>query len=73
MVKDKANKRFRNLTINHPVIMGRRTYDSIPIRFKPLPQRTNIILSQDLAFNPGQKVIVAKSISEVGLLHVVGR
>ena len=35
--------RFRNLTSGHPVIMGRRTWLSIPKR--PLPNRTNIVLS----------------------------
>lgn len=30
------------------VIMGRKTYDSIPVKFKPLPKRYNIILSSTL-------------------------
>lgn len=34
---------FRKLTLNKPVIMGRRTYDSIGM---PLPKRTNIVLTQ---------------------------
>ena len=37
---------FRTLTINHVVIMGRKTWDSLPQRFKPLPQRTNIVVSR---------------------------
>ncbi len=36
-------KRFKKLTSGHPVIMGRKTYESLP--FKPLPKRKNIILS----------------------------
>lgn len=36
---------FRALTLNKPVIMGRRTYESIG---KPLPGRTNIVLTRDL-------------------------
>ncbi len=36
-------KRFKKLTSGHPVIMGRKTYESLP--FKPLPDRRNIILS----------------------------
>lgn len=35
---------FKDLTINHPVIMGRKTYDSLPI--KPLPDRINYVLSK---------------------------
>ena len=36
-------KHFKKLTSGHPVIMGRKTYESLP--FKPLPKRKNIILS----------------------------
>lgn len=36
-------KRFREITTGHPVIMGRKTYESIG---KPLPDRTNIVISR---------------------------
>ena len=36
-------KRFKKLTSGHPIIMGRKTYESLP--FKPLPNRKNIIIS----------------------------
>lgn len=36
-------KHFKDLTTGHPVIMGRKTYESIG---KPLPNRTNIVISQ---------------------------
>lgn len=39
-------KRFRNFTYGHPVIMGRKTYDSIPEKFKPLQGRRNIVVSE---------------------------
>ncbi len=38
---------FRRTTSGYPVVMGRRTWDSLPDRFKPLPGRTNIVLSRD--------------------------
>jgi dihydrofolate reductase len=41
---------FRALTQGKPVIMGRKTWDSLPR--KPLPGRTNIVLSRDGAFEP---------------------
>jgi dihydrofolate reductase len=40
-------RRFRAITIGHPVVMGRKTYDAIG---KPLPGRTNIVITRDAAF-----------------------
>lgn len=36
---------FRRTTTGHPVIMGRRTWESFPERFRPLPGRTNIVVT----------------------------
>ena len=39
--------RFKETTMGHPVVMGRRTYDSIAARLGgPLPGRTNVVLSR---------------------------
>lgn len=38
--------RFKALTLGHTVIMGRKTWDSLPARFRPLPQRRNLVLSR---------------------------
>jgi dihydrofolate reductase len=40
-------KRFKNLTTGHPIIMGRKTFESIG---KPLPNRTNIIVTRNKDF-----------------------
>jgi dihydrofolate reductase len=41
-------KHFKELTLGHPIIMGRNTYESIiKILGKPLPGRTNIVLAKD--------------------------
>jgi len=37
--------RFKKLTEGHIVIMGRRTWDSIPFKYRPLPNRTNIVVT----------------------------
>ena len=39
--------RFREVTMGHPVVMGRRTWDSIPGRFRPLPGRRNIVVTRN--------------------------
>ncbi|MFT3798647.1 dihydrofolate reductase [Microbacterium sp.] len=37
---------FRAITTGHPVIMGRRTWESFPDRFRPLPGRRNIVVTR---------------------------
>lgn len=39
--------RFRNLTTDHIVIMGRKTYEDIPLNFRPFKNRINVILSRN--------------------------
>ena len=38
---------FKETTMHHVVIMGRKNYESIPEKYRPLPNRTNVILSRD--------------------------
>jgi dihydrofolate reductase len=38
---------FRAVTMGCPVIMGRKTWDSLPPRFRPLPGRRNIVVTRD--------------------------
>ncbi|MDP2109045.1 MAG: dihydrofolate reductase, partial [Rhodocyclaceae bacterium] len=40
-------KHFKQLTSGHAVIMGRKTWESLPLRFRPLPGRLNIVLTRD--------------------------
>ena len=37
---------FRRTTMGCPVVMGRKTWDSLPARFRPLPGRRNLVLSR---------------------------
>ena len=41
---------FKATTKGHHVIMGRKNWESIPERFRPLPGRPNIVLSRDAEF-----------------------
>jgi dihydrofolate reductase len=40
-------KHFRRVTMGCPVIMGRKTWDSLPVRFRPLPGRRNVVITRD--------------------------
>ncbi len=38
---------FKKTTLGQPVIMGRKTWDSLPPKFRPLPGRLNVVISSD--------------------------
>ena len=42
---------FKRLTQGWPVIMGRKTWDSLPPRFRPLPGRTNLVITRQPDWN----------------------
>ncbi len=43
-------RHFRELTTGHPVVMGRRTWDSLPARFRPLPGRRNVVVTRNASW-----------------------
>ncbi len=45
---------FKRTTQGHPVIMGRKTWDSIPARFRPLPGRLNMVITHQADWLEGQ-------------------
>jgi dihydrofolate reductase len=54
---------FREQTQGHPVVMGRRTWDSLPERFRPLPGRLNVVVTRQSGWSaPG--AVVAGSLDE---------
>lgn len=56
-------RHFKDTTTGHPVIMGRTTYASLPDDYRPLPDRTNIVLTSRDTYGPDD-VITAASIDE---------
>lgn len=50
-------QRFKAMTMGRPVVMGRKTYESFPRR--PLPGRTNIILTRDAAYRASGALVTA--------------
>ena len=57
-------KRFKALTLGHPIIMGRKTFESIVAYLgKPLPGRTNIVVTHDAGWSH-EGAVVAHSLEE---------
>ncbi|MBU6260168.1 MAG: dihydrofolate reductase [Burkholderiales bacterium] len=70
--------RFRATTLGAPVVMGRRTWDSLPPRFRPLPGRRNIVVSANPDFSadgaevaPGLDAAIALA-ADAPRLYVIG-
>ena len=61
---------FRRLTLNRPVVMGRKTYESIG---KPLKDRTNIVITRDPAFSPDGVVVVDNLPGAMKIAHADAR
>jgi dihydrofolate reductase len=57
-------KYFMQTTKGHPVIMGRKNFDSLPEKFKPLKDRTNIVLTRNKTLVQGYNVQVVDSMKD---------
>ena len=51
-------KHFTELTISHPVIMGRRTWESFSAKYRPLPNRDNIVVSRNTNYAAPGAIVV---------------
>ncbi len=51
-------KRFKRLTIGHPVIMGRKNWESIPEESRPLKGRTNIVVTRTADYAADGAIVV---------------
>ncbi|MGE0560928.1 MAG: dihydrofolate reductase [Flavobacteriales bacterium] len=56
-------KYFKETTLNHHIITGRKNYISIPEKYRPLVNRTNIVLTRDKNFND-KNCIIKHSLEE---------
>jgi len=53
-------KFFKDKTNGHPIITGRKNYESIPEKYRPLPNRTNIVVTRQKNYHaPGAVVITS--------------
>jgi dihydrofolate reductase len=69
-------KHFNNVTSGGIVVMGRKTWESLPEKNRPLPRRRNIVLTRDVTFNPeGAEVMSFDEVlelSETRELFIIG-
>ena len=54
---------FKETTQNHHVIMGRKNFESIPHKYRPLPNRSNVIVTRQDSFE-AESCVVVNSIEE---------
>ena len=54
---------FRRVTLGSPVLMGRKTWDSLPERFRPLPGRRNVVITRQAGWQ-AQGADVAHSVAD---------
>jgi dihydrofolate reductase len=54
---------FKRTTLGCPVVMGRKTWDSVPPRFRPLPGRRNVVITRDASWHAAGAE-VARSLDE---------
>ena len=52
-------RHFRETTRGKPVIMGRKTWESLPEAFRPLPGRNNIVVSRNPAYQPARATLAS--------------
>ena len=57
-------KHFKELTTGHVVVMGRKTWESIPKKYRPLPNRTNVVVTRKQEYRVPEGVLVFSSIDE---------
>jgi dihydrofolate reductase len=62
-------KRFKQLTMGNVVVMGRKTWESIPKKFRPLPDRTNVVVTRQPDYPVPKDVERFASIDEALAAH----
>ena len=53
-------KHFKNITMGHSIVMGRKTFESFPKG--PLPERQNIVITRNKVYNPYQHLSANKNL-----------
>jgi dihydrofolate reductase len=65
-------QRFKQITSNHHVVMGRKTYESLPPKFRPLPDRVNIVITANPSFKAENCIVVHDLIAAIDVAKNAG-
>jgi dihydrofolate reductase len=74
-------QRFKQITLHHHVVMGRKTFESLPPKFRPLPNRVNIVVTSNsdfeakdclLASSLNNAISIAQNAGEKDLMIIGG-
>lgn len=65
-------KRFKTMTMGHTVVMGRKTWDSLPPRNRPLAGRRNVVVTRDAAWRAEGAERAALDAALAGDVFVIG-
>ena len=71
-------KYFKTITLSNTVLMGRKTWDSLPVKFRPLPNRLNIVMTRNKNLEFPKEVIVINDFQSIpwdkikGKLFIIG-
>jgi dihydrofolate reductase len=65
-------KYFQRTTRGHCVIMGRRNWESIPLKFRPLKDRTNVVISRQEGYDAPGAVVVGSLEEALALVRLEG-
>ena len=49
---------FKETTLGHHVIMGRKNFESIPHKYRPLPKRTNVVITRQSGYKAEGSIVV---------------
>jgi dihydrofolate reductase len=67
------HQHFRLSTLGCPVIMGRKTWESLPARFRPLPGRRNVVVTRNPGYDPPGAERAPSLEAALALLHTADK